>query len=235
MSLKKKETKESAVSPVVGVMLMLVVTIIIAAVVAAFAGSIVTSAEKAPNAILDVKLLKSVNVGVDWNNNEPIYAPDFTIDHISGDAVPVKDLAITFTWTNVSSNAVETYTYYPRDDTGINFKATTGISTYYSYGNYSMYLNGNPSADSFNATLKNGAHIQTAGNYIYDGNTTGWTIMTGNPFIDVIMTGKISATFDAANGVWSGGVMENIGESVHVTIAHIPTNLLIFDKEVKVQ
>ena len=44
--------QEDAVSPVVGVMLMLVVTIIIAAVVAAFAGGVMTSQEPAPSAIV---------------------------------------------------------------------------------------------------------------------------------------------------------------------------------------
>jgi len=42
-------THTDAVSPVVGVMLMLVVTIIIAAIVSAFAGGISTSTTKAPN------------------------------------------------------------------------------------------------------------------------------------------------------------------------------------------
>jgi FlaG/FlaF family flagellin (archaellin) len=49
---------EDAVSPVVGVMLMLVVTIIIAAVVSGFAGSLVgTNAQKAPTIAMDVKIL----------------------------------------------------------------------------------------------------------------------------------------------------------------------------------
>ena len=48
--LKKKE---DAVSPVIGVMLMLVVTIVIAAVVAAFAGGLATETESAPVAVLD--------------------------------------------------------------------------------------------------------------------------------------------------------------------------------------
>ena len=43
-------TKEDAVSPVVGVMLMLVVTIIIAAVVSAFAGGMASSQDKVPQA-----------------------------------------------------------------------------------------------------------------------------------------------------------------------------------------
>ena len=49
----KKSNKEDAVSPVIGVMLMLVVTIVIAAVVAAFAGGLATEAEPVPAAVLD--------------------------------------------------------------------------------------------------------------------------------------------------------------------------------------
>jgi len=45
---------EDAVSPVIGVMLMLVVTIVIAAVVAAFAGGLGADAETAPTTVLDV-------------------------------------------------------------------------------------------------------------------------------------------------------------------------------------
>jgi FlaG/FlaF family flagellin (archaellin) len=53
--LKRQKIKNSgdAVSPVVGVMLMLVVTIIIAAVVSAFAGSTVSGTQKAPSASLE--------------------------------------------------------------------------------------------------------------------------------------------------------------------------------------
>lgn len=43
-----KQEKENAVSPVVGVMLMLVVTIIIAALVSSFAGGLGTTTEKTP-------------------------------------------------------------------------------------------------------------------------------------------------------------------------------------------
>lgn len=52
--IQMKKQNEDAVSPVIGVMLMLVVTIIIAAVVAAFAGGLATDAEPVPAAVLDV-------------------------------------------------------------------------------------------------------------------------------------------------------------------------------------
>lgn len=47
--------KDSAVSPVVGVLLMLVVTIIIAAIVSGFAGGMAGTQQKAPQASFDVK------------------------------------------------------------------------------------------------------------------------------------------------------------------------------------
>ena len=50
--MKKTEQKDDAVSPVVGVMLMLVVTIIIAAVVAAFASGVTADVEPVPTTIL---------------------------------------------------------------------------------------------------------------------------------------------------------------------------------------
>ena len=54
--LKKKE---DAVSPVIGVMLMLVVTIVIAAVVAAFAGGLATETEATPIVVLDADIYKT--------------------------------------------------------------------------------------------------------------------------------------------------------------------------------
>ena len=52
MIQRRTEKKDSAVSPVVGVMLMLVVTILIAAIVAVFASGTVTDIKTAPNAII---------------------------------------------------------------------------------------------------------------------------------------------------------------------------------------
>ena len=55
-----KPVSYEAVSPVVGVMLMLVVVIIIAAVVSGFAGGLVGgSSQKAPNLIMDVKIVNT--------------------------------------------------------------------------------------------------------------------------------------------------------------------------------
>ena len=83
--LKKKE---DAVSPVIGVMLMLVVTIVIAAVVAAFAGGLGSDVEMAPTAALDIDVTSDGKV---------------KIESLSGEALITKDITIKVTDTNGNS------------------------------------------------------------------------------------------------------------------------------------
>lgn len=78
---------ERAVSPVVGVMLMLVVTIIIAAVVSAFAGGLSGSQTKTPQASFQIKT--GWDVKDDGSVDTSAY--DFAIEHMGGDPVPTKD------------------------------------------------------------------------------------------------------------------------------------------------
>ncbi|WFN37333.1 type IV pilin N-terminal domain-containing protein [Methanomicrobium antiquum] len=75
----KSFTNNEAVSPVVGVMLMLVVTIIIAAVVSAFAGGISGTADKAPQ--VQIKGTYSISDGM-------------TIEHIGGSAIGTIDTIV---------------------------------------------------------------------------------------------------------------------------------------------
>jgi archaeal type IV pilus assembly protein PilA len=74
---------EQAVSPVVGVMLMLVVTIIIAAVVSAFAGGLSGSQTKTPQASFQIK---TGWLGTDNGGTNPSYYT-FSIQHMGGDPV----------------------------------------------------------------------------------------------------------------------------------------------------
>jgi len=71
--------KDCAVSPVVGVLLMLVVTIIIAAVVSGFAGGLAGSQEKAPQASFEVK------AGSQDGQLE------ISFEHLGGDPILTKD------------------------------------------------------------------------------------------------------------------------------------------------
>lgn len=77
-----KKNDNSAVSPVVGVMLMLVVTIIIAAVVSGFAGGLGGGSGKAPQA--------SVDCTVDLDSHQ------FIFEHKGGDAFALKDVKVVF-------------------------------------------------------------------------------------------------------------------------------------------
>ena len=65
---------EVAVSPVVGVMLMLIVTIIIAAIVSAFAGGSLGSTQKTPTATIQATYSQTTGM---------------TITHNGGDAIPL--------------------------------------------------------------------------------------------------------------------------------------------------
>lgn len=80
-----KQMKERAVSPVVGVMLMLVVTIIIAALVSAFAGGMAKTSDKAPQAAIQGSFSQSNGL---------------TFYHNGGDTLTTKDLVITLTESN---------------------------------------------------------------------------------------------------------------------------------------
>jgi len=76
---------DNAVSPVVGVMLMLVVTILIAAVVSAFAGGMGSANEKSPQAT--IRGTYSIADGI-------------TLEHIGGDPISIKDVRLTIRGSN---------------------------------------------------------------------------------------------------------------------------------------
>lgn len=96
----KITTKEDAVSPVVGVMLMLVVTIIIAAVVTTFAGGLATETQATPNAVLAVDDYVLTKYGGSYESgDETIYytnydLTDIVISSLSGDTLSTDDLSI---------------------------------------------------------------------------------------------------------------------------------------------
>lgn len=98
---------EDAVSPVVGVMLMLVVTIIIAAVVSGFAGGLAGGTKAAPQASIDVRFMQDDGgmrpANVQWK---------MVFEHLSGDSIPTKDLEIVtyYTLTDGTHNKTQTDT-----------------------------------------------------------------------------------------------------------------------------
>lgn len=89
--IMKRTEKDDAVSPVVGVMLMLVVTIIIAAVVAAFASGVATQTEAAPNVILKTT--------VDFDQTFATGNGVVYLTSVNGDQIDLSKVAITISGT----------------------------------------------------------------------------------------------------------------------------------------
>ena len=84
---------EDAVSPVVGVMLMLVVTLIIAAVVSAFAGGLVSGTKKTPSLTMDVTI----------TNSGAFASSQFNAKVLSvSEGIPTRNLKLITSWTNTS-------------------------------------------------------------------------------------------------------------------------------------
>ena len=80
--MKQKHTtskKEDAVSPIVGVMLMLVATIIVAAIVAAFAGGMAAEVDSSPNIIISGTYSQTDGL---------------ILKHVSGDSVSGADIYV---------------------------------------------------------------------------------------------------------------------------------------------
>ncbi len=94
--MKHTIASDHAVSPVVGVMLMLVVTIIIAAMVASFAGTISGNEKSAPQVTLAVDYTAKI-VDTDKTNDKPDSPASnngVTFRLISGQSFSLKDIAI---------------------------------------------------------------------------------------------------------------------------------------------
>lgn len=128
-----KKTNQEAVSPVIGVMLMLVVTIIIAAVVSAYAGSTVASSQKSPQAT--IKGVFSQSSGMQIVNT-------------GGDVLPTPNLIFTVSNDAAFGQALGTMTTqvvnkkYILDANGHQLDNGDGTSSVTSFGpGQTLYIN----------------------------------------------------------------------------------------------
>lgn len=114
-------TREDAVSPVVGVMLMLVVTIIIAGAVTVFATGFMADTEKNANTpTAQLKFLGLDNGGYDLLNANGLLINGaraeigLVFEHLAGDPVDLKNLMIEITSTSAGRTSV-TYNDIPSE------------------------------------------------------------------------------------------------------------------------
>jgi len=208
MKNNRKTVQEHAVSPVVGVMLMLVVTIIIAAVVSAFAGGMGSGIQKAPQASIDVKVLSEAGDTMGGTNE---YLMIFTL--MSGDAINTKDLNI--------------ITYY-RNQSGKVYKntqtPTSAATDLYNYGSTTRV----PYISDARLGLSGNNPVKDFGNYTWkvgDILSTGSTAGTAD-LLSLNSTVTPHTIIDPDFGP---------GSIVEVKILHIPSGQYIFSKEVSVQ
>lgn len=226
-------------SPVVGVMLMLVVTIIIAAVVSAFSGGLGSGTKVAPQAVIDVKISTTGGSGASMDGSEA----NIVFKLMSGDPIPTKDLAIITYYTNRSGTTIKheqtvlssgtdlygsmNYTKYCED----------GYTSYCGIGNDVHAMGRVPFlndmrygyAGSFSA-----ADTGTASNQNFFSDFGNFTWTSGS----MMSTNGDAGTADLL-GINSTATPHTItdpdfgtGSVVEVKILHKPSNKYLFDKEV---
>jgi hypothetical protein len=227
--------QDSAVSPVVGVMLMLAVTIMIAAIVSATAGSFSTTEKKAPSAILDVSIYGAKDYG-------GYYSPTMIIRHVSGNVLQTKDLQIVTYYTvptngNISRGSLigensvhgmSGWTEFSDSEwCGIMFKTgeQDNIQSTSSAG-YKTWF-GNASA-----TFMPGDLLVTPAQYCGNNgdNDDAVTKLHRNPGMEQLFPNvnfvKGSSSSGEATGEFPAGAV------VTVKIIHSPSGQIIFDKDV---
>ena len=246
-ALKSKNTGENAVSPVVGVMLLLVVTVIIAAVVATFASGLVTTQQTVPTLAADVKIV-SVDSFVASGA-----AGKFEMNVVAvSDDIPTKDLKL-----------VTKYTTKDRYDTAVSISGgntTYGRTMNVKYNNYAYtapigYGTGvsgvASTSGSFkegqwfgNYALTEGTYMQNSGSYQYTKQGNDYTkpeyytpqSSVGATFTDRVINSMYPSDTDALDAIL-GEEWINLkpGDTVDVTIIHVPTNGVLYTNTVTVE
>jgi FlaG/FlaF family flagellin (archaellin) len=253
--MNKKHTNDSAVSPVVGVMLMLVVVIIIAAVVSGFAGSLVSGERKTPSASFETHIA-----------NTGLYMGSQFLMAVKGvsEPIPSKDLKLVTSWSTTckpgSTMACTVGNPISGGNTSLPGKVNTDFSTY----NYAAPIGFGPGVDKagyyqmVDASQYFGNYTLSAGTLLraypvgpftsqscganaggYGPNTASYQYVNGvgcvGPFGPVSPT-WVTGDIDSMQAVVGSG-WENLraGDQVSVKLIHIPSGKAIYDTQVAVE
>lgn len=229
--MKKSMRKNTdAVSPVVGVMLMLAVTVILAAVVSAYAGGTVMPARNAPSGTFSCKI---VNGGT-WDT------AGFTIDVLSvSEPVPTRDVKLITSWRASDGTADTVVTAGPPG------KDTNSHYSWYKYHaplGYGPNIDWDPS-EPYTVNQFYGNYSLVAGTTLYASpcgkdTTTGGYGVTPATRYEYYHTGHYS----------TGGYTDSMravlgrewnklrsGDKVNVKLTHVPTGTVLFEKDVTVE
>lgn len=161
-----KSNKESAVSPVIGILLMLVVTIIIAAVVSAFAGGMIKDEKKPPQVSFGVTTnINTIEGKSNYPNDGYTFPSGYTEDdnyvefeHKGGDTLKLSDLKIQLQSGNTNIILSTSDTVNTDKTTAFTCRTDPANSTY------------------FNQVGESDGFVSTGDKFrlITDGNYEGW-------------------------------------------------------------
>ncbi|WP_165076973.1 type IV pilin [Methanogenium sp. MK-MG] len=152
---------EDAVSPVIGVMLMLVVTVIIAAIVSGFAGGMSDNQDTAPTAAIQCSITKT-----DADNAV------LTLKHTSGDSLNTRDLRFYIDYFDSSGNPVQKRTQGASVSGFADSEGNTVSATV-------PYLTDVKVGDVGDSEVNFGQFLWNPGQILTTGNAAGFTAVTG--------------------------------------------------------
>ena len=221
------QKSSEAVSPVVGVMLMLVVTVIIAGIASGFASGFVLGSSYPPTGTFNCKLVN----GGSWENSF------FEIDVVTvSEPVPTKDVKLTVSWIASDGTSDSVVTLGPADK-------ANGEEPNCQYGSYkyNVPLGYGPDIDYcppevcvYNTQQEYGNYALVAGRVLYaspNGKSgEGYGI---NPGMLYKYSDGSSDPMRAVLGQdWNH---LRSGDRVNVRLTHIPTSTILYDNDVIVE
>lgn len=227
--------KEEGVSPVIGILLMLVVTLIIAAVVSGFAGGLVSNQKPAPSASVEI------HVNNDGTGNSFVMLKVLSVS----EPIPTRDLKITTSWVNSTgyrggatcvpnSNNLH-YTSYPSAKfttgtvpngygPGVGSYATGSISTSdKQFGNYTWTTGTSSTHWPPNYGFPANASLPGSTRYNY---WPGWTNYISNGGTEIDAHTAILGQY------WN---TLRPGDAINFKVFHVPSGKVIVNKDVKVE
>lgn len=205
---RKNREREDAVSPVVGVMLMLVVTIIIAAVVSAFSGGLIGgNNQKTPTLAMDVSIANTGSAATSGFSAKVLSISEPTT---------TKNLKISTSWvTTIKDTSVGTV------GSSITGGATTTAKTPVGFG---------PGVVGDTALNSPYTGNQTFGNY----TLTQGTGLIAEPASGYASFDGESSTSDLSSVLGSNWNQLRTGDTVTIRVIYIPTGKTMFEKDVAV-
>ena len=236
-----QKTGDDAVSPVIGVMLMLVVTIIIAAVVSAYSGGLTKTEEKAPTASIECHI---INDGT-WGGS----AFDMIVTGVS-DPIPTKNIKLVTSW-KAADGTTGGVTV-----TGPNITATSTPNTHTTgKAGYQSPLGFGPGVNASSLTSDKGPNgnfwpDQMYGNYSLMAGTRmhnspyGWSLAYGGYGVDPAARYQYTDGSNYAYATDMDGVQAILGQKwwhlkpgdiVSVKLIHVPSGKEIYDKKISVE